>query len=46
MSPMAFEGKIDFPNAKHKRIYKVIMELIANDCERLLKTETSQKFLF
>ena len=22
------------------------MELIANDCERLLKSETSQKFLF
>ena len=45
MSSTTFEEKLGFPIANHKRIYKIIMDLIPNDWKHLLKTEISLKFL-
>ena len=40
-----FDKKLGFPTSNHKRIYKLIMDLIPNDSKHLLRTETFQKTL-
>ena len=45
ISSTAFDEKLGFPTAKHKWIYKLVMDLIPNDWKHLLRTETFQKSL-
>ena len=42
ISSTTIDKKIDFLTTNHKRIYKLIIDLIPNDWKHLLKTETSQ----
>ena len=41
MSSTTFDEQLGFPTANHKRICKLIMDIIPNDQKHLLKTETS-----
>ena len=39
---MTFDKKLGFTTANHKRIYRLIMNLVPNDWNHLLRTEISQ----
>ena len=41
MSSTTFDEQLGFPTANHKRICKLIMDIIPNDQKHLLRTETS-----
>ena len=46
ISPMTFDEKLGFPTANHKRIYKLIKDLISDYWKDLLRIEISfKKFL-
>ena len=45
ISSTTFKDKLGFSTANHKRIHKLIMDLISMDWKHLLKTETSQNSL-
>ena len=45
ISSTTFKDKLGFSTANHKRIHKLIMDLISIDWKHLLKTETSQNSL-
>ena len=45
ISSTTFDEKLSFPIANHKRLYKLTMDLIPNDCKHLLRTVISQKSL-
>ena len=43
ISSTIFDKKLGFPTTNHKRIYRLIMNLIFNDWKHLIRTQTSQK---